>query len=88
MNEQPTHPCSGQPATPGSMNGRRCSSCSAGAASCSSIAREEILPLAQEAAGRFPLIAAREGADYYTWRAGWFRQIEAEITSELQSSGS
>jgi DNA-binding PadR family transcriptional regulator len=47
--------------------------------------REEILPLAQGASGRFPLIAAREGADYYTWRAAWFRQIEAEITSELDA---
>ena len=45
--------------------------------------QEEILPLAQGAAGRFPLIAAREGADYYTWRTAWFRQIEAELENEL-----
>jgi len=46
--------------------------------------REEILPVAERGAGRFPLIAAREGADYYTWRAAWFRQIEAEIAKELE----
>ena len=43
--------------------------------------RDEILPLAGGAPGRFPLIAAREGADYYTWRAAWFRQIETELTA-------
>jgi Virulence activator alpha C-term len=47
--------------------------------------RDEILPLAGDAPGRFPLIAAREGADYYTWRAAWFRQIEAELTQELDA---
>jgi DNA-binding PadR family transcriptional regulator len=46
--------------------------------------RDEILPLAQGGPGRFPLIAAREGADYYTWRAAWFRQIEAELARELE----
>jgi hypothetical protein len=45
----------------------------------------EILPLAQRASGRFALIVAREGADYYAWRAGWFRQIEAELASELHA---
>lgn len=45
----------------------------------------DILPLAQRASGRFPLIVAREGADYFAWRAGWFRQIEAEIENELDS---
>jgi DNA-binding PadR family transcriptional regulator len=50
--------------------------------------RDEILPLAAGASGRFPLIAAREGADYYAWRAAWFRQIETEIADELGASGS
>ncbi len=43
----------------------------------------EILPLAQRAGSRFQLIVAREGADYFAWRAGWFRRIEAEIADEL-----
>jgi DNA-binding PadR family transcriptional regulator len=45
----------------------------------------EILPLAQRASGRFPLIVAREGADYYAWRAAWFRQIETELAKELEA---
>jgi DNA-binding PadR family transcriptional regulator len=45
----------------------------------------EILPLAQRASGRFALIVAREGADYYAWRAAWFRQIETELTNELNA---
>jgi DNA-binding PadR family transcriptional regulator len=45
----------------------------------------DILPLAQRASGRFALIVAREGADYFAWRAGWFRQIEAELTRELDT---
>jgi DNA-binding PadR family transcriptional regulator len=45
----------------------------------------EILPLAQRASGRFALIVAREGADYYAWRAAWFRQIEGEIADELEA---
>jgi PadR family transcriptional regulator AphA len=45
----------------------------------------DILPLAQRASGDFALIVAREGADYFAWRAGWFRQIEAEITSKLDA---
>jgi PadR family transcriptional regulator, regulatory protein AphA len=45
--------------------------------------RETILPLAQTAPGRFLLIAAREGADYYTWRAAWFRGLEQELADQL-----
>ena len=45
----------------------------------------EILPLAQGTDSRFPLIVAREGADYFAWRTGWFRQIEAEIANELNA---
>jgi DNA-binding PadR family transcriptional regulator len=47
--------------------------------------RETILPLATEhARGRFPVITAREGADYYAWRAAWFRKIEKELEAELE----
>jgi DNA-binding PadR family transcriptional regulator len=42
--------------------------------------RAEILPIAEGASGRFPLIVAREGADYFAWRAAWFRRIETELT--------
>lgn len=49
--------------------------------------RAEILPLAQRASGRFGLVAAREGADYFAWRAAWFRQLETEIADELQARG-
>jgi DNA-binding PadR family transcriptional regulator len=48
--------------------------------------RAEILPYAESASTaerRFPLIAAREGADYFAWRAGWFRKIEKELADEL-----
>jgi DNA-binding PadR family transcriptional regulator len=45
----------------------------------------EVLPLAQRAESRFPAVVAREGADYFAWRAGWFRQIEAEIANELSA---
>ncbi len=45
----------------------------------------EILPLAQRASGRFALIVAREGADYYAWRAAWFRRIESELADELDA---
>ncbi len=45
--------------------------------------RAEILPLAEGASGRFPLIAAREGADYFLWRAAWFRELERELEGEL-----
>lgn len=44
--------------------------------------REEVLPLAEtaEARGvRFPTIAARLGADYYTWRATWLARLEREL---------
>jgi DNA-binding PadR family transcriptional regulator len=41
--------------------------------------RASILPLAQDAPGQFLHIAAREGADYYSWRAGWFRDLETEL---------
>jgi PadR family transcriptional regulator AphA len=47
--------------------------------------RDQILPLAQEAPGRFLLIAAREGADYYSWRAAWFRSLEMELADELKA---
>jgi PadR family transcriptional regulator, regulatory protein AphA len=46
---------------------------------------ERILPLAQAAPGRFLLIAAREGADYFSWRAAWFRRVEAELVDELNA---
>jgi DNA-binding PadR family transcriptional regulator len=45
----------------------------------------EVLPLAQRAESRFPMVVAREGADYFAWRAGWFRRIEAEIAEELNA---
>jgi DNA-binding PadR family transcriptional regulator len=45
--------------------------------------RERILPLAARAPGRFSLIVAREGADYFAWRAEWFRTIEGELEREL-----
>jgi DNA-binding PadR family transcriptional regulator len=45
--------------------------------------RAEILPRAETAAGRFPLIAARNGADYFAWRAAWFRDLEKELRHEL-----
>jgi PadR family transcriptional regulator, regulatory protein AphA len=50
--------------------------------------RAEILPYAERVSSpsrRFPLIAAREGADYFAWRAGWFRSIEAELAAELEA---
>jgi PadR family transcriptional regulator, regulatory protein AphA len=45
--------------------------------------RATILPLAETAPGRFLLIAAREGADYYSWRAKWFRELEEALADEL-----
>jgi DNA-binding PadR family transcriptional regulator len=48
--------------------------------------RETILPLAEGAPGQFLLIAAREGADYYSWRAGWFRGLEQELADQLDRS--
>jgi PadR family transcriptional regulator, regulatory protein AphA len=49
--------------------------------------RTEILSLAEGAGVRFPLIAAREGADYFAWRAAWFRGIEAELTGLQEREG-
>jgi DNA-binding PadR family transcriptional regulator len=48
----------------------------------------EILPVAERAGARFPLIAAREGADYFSWRAAWFRKVERELEDELGARGS
>ena len=45
----------------------------------------EILPLAQRVPGRFRLIAAREGADYFAWRAEWFRRLESELVADLDA---
>jgi PadR family transcriptional regulator, regulatory protein AphA len=45
----------------------------------------EILPLAEPTAGRFRLIAARHGASYCSWRAAWFRELEAELAEELDA---
>jgi hypothetical protein len=28
---------------------------------------------------------AREGADYFAWRANWFRQLETRISDELDA---
>src|SRR5829696_1937320 len=47
--------------------------------------QKEVLPLAQRAPGRFMLIVAREGADYFAWRAAWFRNIEKELADELDT---
>ena len=47
----------------------------------------EILPLARRVPGRFRLIVASEGADYFAWRAGWFRNLEAQLAAELGSGG-
>ncbi len=46
--------------------------------------REDILPLAELAPAeglRAPLVAARFGADYYSWRARWFAELEDELTN-------
>ncbi len=48
----------------------------------------EILPLARRVPGRFRMIVAREGADYFAWRASWFRSMEAELADELDARGS
>jgi DNA-binding PadR family transcriptional regulator len=45
----------------------------------------EILPLARRASGRFRLTVAREGADYFAWRARWFRDLEAELAAALDA---
>lgn len=47
--------------------------------------REEILPIAATAPTqgyRFPLIAARLGADYYAWRAAWLTSLHDELSKE------
>jgi DNA-binding PadR family transcriptional regulator len=44
--------------------------------------RENVLAVATTAPEhgfRFPLIAARLGADYYSWRARWFAELESEL---------
>ena len=46
--------------------------------------RSKIMPLADRDPGRFPRIAAREGADYFSWRAAWFRRLEDELVEELR----
>jgi DNA-binding PadR family transcriptional regulator len=45
--------------------------------------RAEIIPRAETAAGRFALIAARKGADYFAWRAAWLRGLEKELGDEV-----
>jgi DNA-binding PadR family transcriptional regulator len=45
----------------------------------------EILPLAERAPGRFRHVVAREGADYFSWRAAWFRDLEAELAADLDA---
>jgi DNA-binding PadR family transcriptional regulator len=49
--------------------------------------RAEIMPVAEAAASRFPLIAAREGADYFAWRASWFRRLEEELEADQAQLG-
>lgn len=48
--------------------------------------RTEIFPLA-ESVGGFPLIAAREGADYFAWRADWLRKLDTELADQLDARG-
>jgi len=53
--------------------------------------REEVLPLAEtglEQGIRFPLVAARLGADYYSWRASWLAQLEAEVQPGVKAERS
>jgi DNA-binding PadR family transcriptional regulator len=45
----------------------------------------EILPLARRAPGTFRLAVAREGADYFAWRAEWFRRLEDELRASIDS---
>ena len=47
--------------------------------------QSEILPLAQRASGRYRQVVAGEGADYFAWRAAWFRKLERELSAELES---
>jgi DNA-binding PadR family transcriptional regulator len=44
--------------------------------------RTNVVSRVETVAGRFPLIAARNGADYLAWRAAWFRDLEKELTNE------
>ena len=48
--------------------------------------RADVFPLAQSVGG-FPLIAAREGADYFAWRAAWFRRLETELADTVDTPG-
>ena len=51
--------------------------------------REEILPIAAIAPAegyRFPLIAARLGADYYAWRAAWLTSLHEELSREAAAA--
>ncbi|HEY8582344.1 MAG TPA: PadR family transcriptional regulator [Capillimicrobium sp.] len=45
--------------------------------------RAEVLPVAERVPGRFTHLVAREGADYFGWRAGWLREVEQELEREL-----
>jgi DNA-binding PadR family transcriptional regulator len=50
--------------------------------------RETVLPLAKpgpEHGFRFPLTAARLGADYYRWRARWFAQLQRELEASAEN---
>ena len=47
--------------------------------------RAETVPVAEAAGARFPLIVAREGVDYFAWRAAWFRDLEVELAAELDT---
>jgi len=50
--------------------------------------REDILPVAENAPAhgyRFPLVAARLGADYYAWRAKWLADLHSELTRDAVS---
>jgi DNA-binding PadR family transcriptional regulator len=46
----------------------------------------EILPLADGAPGRFRQIVAHEGADYFAWRAAWFRKVESQLAADVDSN--
>ena len=45
----------------------------------------EVLPLARRVPGRYRFIVAREGAEYFAWRAAWFRDLEAELEHDVAS---
>jgi DNA-binding PadR family transcriptional regulator len=49
--------------------------------------RQDILPLAESAPDqgfRYPMLAARLGADYYAWRAAWFAELESELVAQTE----